>query len=957
MKKLISYLIALMMVFTMIPYTAFAESGSSEPQMTVESFKWVNPEYRGIITEDDLNEGGEPAATFSSEITYTASTEEAGAILREYMVNRVESFNINYKILASEAQADDNWLQTAWDEMFEIACQHTGNPVEGDYLKKHYGGFSFGDGSIPISVIGDYYCITLPVTATFYTTYDQEEELTAAVDTLLAEIITDDMSDYEKVKAIYDYMTYNIRYDYDHLNDSTYKLQFTAYAALVQKTSVCQGYANLFYRLALECGIDARMIRGQANGGGHAWNIVELNDKYYLVDATWDEGRTGNYGYFLKKEFSDHETDAEFLTAEFTAAYPMATADYVACTEHTAEVMAAVAPTCTATGLTEGSKCAACGKVLIAQEEVAALGHNVVVDEAVEPTCTETGLAEGSHCSTCNWVFIAQTSIDALGHDFSWIVDKEATEEEAGSKHEICSRCNETRNENTVIDKLTHTHKIVKVDAKDSTCTERGNVEYYTCAECGKAFSDDKGQLEITVESAQTLELGHDWESFLTVDTEPTCTESGYESYHCSRCDATQYGGPVLPKGHTYGEWKVVTAAACEKEGLKVKTCTVCGHEVEATIKPLYHSYTNYIEEPATCKKAGRKYAYCDFGCGEVHNIHIPELDHDFKMEVVIEPTCEEKGYQTQVCQMCNGVSGSGEDIPALGHDYKEERTDTTCTTDGYTTYTCKTCGHSYVDDITKAWGHYFRAAEIIVYPTCTTTGYSESSCSCGEIKTEEIAATGHTWETERTLDSPATMQGPGYKSIHCAACGTSDEATKIKIKRIKTATVAALAYNGSNRTPNPVIKDYSGRVLEKGIDYTVVYKNKAGTKVVKPRLVGRYTAEITFKGDYSGTIKRQFNINPKGVGPVKLTKNGKKQFTAKWTKRTAQVTGYEVKYGLKGKAAIKTVKVKNFRTNTKTIKNLKSNKNYWVQVRSYKMVNGVKYNSAWTVKNFIKTK
>ena len=89
-----------------------------------------------------------------------------------------------------------------------------------------------------------------------------------------------------------------------------YMLKYTAYAAAIDKKAVCQGYANLFYRLANSAGIDCRIITGRGNSGSgwldHAWNIVQMDDgKYYCVDVTWDEGRS-SHSYFLKglTEFS-----------------------------------------------------------------------------------------------------------------------------------------------------------------------------------------------------------------------------------------------------------------------------------------------------------------------------------------------------------------------------------------------------------------------------------------------------------------------------------------------------------------------------------------------------------------------------------------------------------------------------------------------------------------------------
>ena len=67
------------------------------------------------------------------------------------------------------------------------------------------------------------------------------------------------------------------------------------------------------------CGIDARVIAGKGNGGSkwedHAWNIVELGGKYYLLDATWDDKASPtNYGWFLKgtSTFDRHAASEEY---------------------------------------------------------------------------------------------------------------------------------------------------------------------------------------------------------------------------------------------------------------------------------------------------------------------------------------------------------------------------------------------------------------------------------------------------------------------------------------------------------------------------------------------------------------------------------------------------------------------------------------------------------------------
>lgn len=309
---------------------------------------------------EDLRPSEDEAAVMAAEPEWVA---EFAVQLRDEMKRRNGvrlnpedekdmSGAINFKVQLTgvTASSSKTAITSALKEVYshsekvqELAIAHTGVPDEGDYILWHLSAWGRGASA---DTYGDG---TVVATLYFFFTYHSDSIMEAEVEKKSAELLNElnlnKKTDYQKVRAIYDWICNNVVYDDEHVDDETYSTMYTAYGALIDRTAVCQGYANLFYRLALAAGVDCRFISGTGRTGSgsesHGWNIVKLGELYYNVDSTWDAPRAAagyDYDFFLKHgastsakdDFNDsHVRDSDYNTSAFKRSYPMSTKDYV----------------------------------------------------------------------------------------------------------------------------------------------------------------------------------------------------------------------------------------------------------------------------------------------------------------------------------------------------------------------------------------------------------------------------------------------------------------------------------------------------------------------------------------------------------------------------------------------------------------------------------------------------
>lgn len=794
-------------------------------------------------------------------------------ISRKILVERkVEPFivKIPVEIKADQKVADiENASNPFNDAVQKETYKETGNPDEGQGLAQ----FLYARGNLMNDKLDKitYDESSKSYKGVFYyhTLSHKYSERYSQTITKLKEIMDslnlDGKSDYEKCIAIRKWIAKNVKYDDEFFKNAESCPRKNAHdmtGAVLDGYAVCDGYAYLFHYMANAAGLLTLVEHGVLKGSGnHAWNLVQIDGTFYYTDCTGGISLDKNgeptaeflYGqdYMFNLDVTPKNNDIENTYSNISKDDWLK--DHSVCKgKHNLVENGGRYPTCEAMGTTEyhctNTGCNYIERIYTDQPK----GHNYdyTNGEIIQSQdCTHPEITR-YRCTRCKDPKDVETKPSLGGHKWkAGDITKEPTCTVNGEQQYTCTVCNQTKTE--PVKATGHDWQINKI-LSAATCTSNG-IARYICKTCGYG------------ENHTITATGHKPE--IRNKKEATCSSTGYTGdTYCSVCNKKLSSGETIAKKeHTWVKQDNIPAT-CEKGGMEVEKCSVCGETKETQISdPLGHDYGEWkVTKEPTCTKYGTKKRICK-RCNEYEIDVIDPTGHQHtKIIDQKKATCEEKGYSGDLyCEDCRLIIQLGHDIAATGHtwDDGEITKEPTQTATGIKTYTCKTCHKTRTETIPMLKGHHWDDGTVIKEPTCTESGEKIYHCTdedCNESYTETIKATGHqhtklirkkeaacekegysgdtycedckqiikagktisptghTWN-DGTLKTASTCESEGIKEYTCKTCGKTKEESvaptghiNTEIRNKRTATCESEGYTGDTYciTCNKKLKD-----------------------------------------------------------------------------------------------------------------------------------------------------
>ena len=709
-----------------VRYSAFA----SDYHANEDSFEDEALVEETVDLSDTLQKGGLGISQPSGDVATLASTYDKDA----FDARLVEAFK-NY-----ESSVDVSDIGITRDEAYN-------------------GGINTVINSHPeiIGIAGTsyYYSPSTNIVTKIVITYtsnarEEQQKLDAAINELNSRVDISGMTDEEIVLAYHEYLTSTVAYAYAaYLQGSLGGAhEYDMYGALVNHSSVCQGYAETMFYLLKKAGLSCAIASSQ--NINHAWNIAKVNGKWYHVDATWDDpvwdmpGRS-NHDYFLvsfdtmnKNTLVNHTKDRTdmVVSAQWGDTYSSAIDTTYESGKFWNGVNKAILYK-DGYWYSIGSGASDTG-YKINKYQYSTGTNKVIYSGTAKWTAPSGGYYPGVYGS----IYLHGNSLYFTTPDSLKKIDLISAAASPVEILNIRTKYNSASGSNLyafgeqygkVVYFIADTPNLKQTkDTSDSTKYNKNYEEYtldicishnwdagvivtaptyknegtkkYTCTNCGETKTETIAKLVCTE---------HVWDAGVVV-TAPTYTSTGTKKYTCENCGETKTEtmAKLVCTDHAWNAGVVTKQPTYKTEGTKKYTCTNCGETKTETIAKLVcttHAWDNgTVTKKATYTATGvRKYT-CKT-CGAAKQVTIARL----KLAKVTVKAAQQTSAVQLTWNRSAGASG-----------YKIYRR----TAKGR--YVCiktvKSGTTSYVDKTVKSGNRYYYCVK--AYNGNVLSGYTEAS-------------------------------------------------------------------------------------------------------------------------------------------------------------------------------------------------------------------------------------
>lgn len=259
LKKAVAFFAAVLMLCGCLPFYAFAGEGlySCTAQAYQDGFLG---EVKGLENLCVPSSNGNSARLSTLYVSYKGAVEALAKAMR------------------SPAQSSANLSS------YRVSCDETTVGALLSLTLNENPDLFYVDGTIRYNASGGYLSTVYWSWKDGYTrsnVIESQNKFYSAAQNIVERYTTDEMTDVEKALALHDWLGSNVNYEAGAAN------AHNAYGAVVGKAAVCQGIALAYNYLMGLCGVTSEFV--SSADMCHAWNMVNIDSKWYHVDVTWDD--------------------------------------------------------------------------------------------------------------------------------------------------------------------------------------------------------------------------------------------------------------------------------------------------------------------------------------------------------------------------------------------------------------------------------------------------------------------------------------------------------------------------------------------------------------------------------------------------------------------------------------------------------------------------------------------